>query len=485
MRWIAPGDPLRPAAGPPPVAGQVCPDELTWHNLPSGEWLGISSRTGGWAVFDGAERAALLTINTTQPTDRYRRIVAAAWQRALVTIDGRSAYDADEQADAITDTRDYYTLVLLLNSGCNLACSYCYLGHATPTRDRALESGHARTAVLAALDQPWPTILIDFGEISAARQRFQILLPWAEQQAKDRGKWLRASIQTNATTIDDELADFLAAHDVSAGISLDGPRAIHDSARRFRNGSGSYDRTVAAIDRCRDRGVRVHLIATVTQRSVSHPADVFYELARHEPDSFLLKPVLRQGEAATAWDSEGVTADEFGEFMRRTVTLADNVDVNLLDQSARKFLLRLLGDRGGWRDSCTSRYCGSGRSLHVVGADGGLHACPRFVTDDKPVEPPLLRITTRPSAMLYDLLPTALRHAPATCTGCSWLGSCGGGCTLAGQGDSRSAPLPDPNCDSYYAIHSALCRTVIPSFLNGRHQVSRVFNGATMSEVMS
>jgi radical SAM protein with 4Fe4S-binding SPASM domain len=128
-----------------------------------------------------------------------------------------------------------------------------------------------------------------------------------------------------------------------------------------------------------------------------------------------------------------------------------------------------------------------------VSADGGLHACPRFVagTGDRTADGrPLLQIT-RPSAdsppaaglALPDLLPLALRMPPPTCAGCSWLGSCGGGCTLAGQGTSRAAALPDPHCTSYMAIHAALFGTVISSYLAGRHRGSQAFNGARPREV--
>jgi len=494
MRWIVPRDPLptwrRWWACDAPAAGVIQPDVLRWHET-AGAALAISSRTGGWAVFDPAERTALTHAVRIEDSGQWRPVVEAAWRRGLITIGGRSVYDPDEQREAVEATRDYYTLVLLLNHGCNLVCTYCYLGHAAPTPHRAMAADVARAAILGALGQPWPTILVDFGEIAVAGAALRELLPWARAAAEARGKTLRASIQTNGTTLDEDLADFLADHDVAVGLSLAGPREVHDAARVFRSGAGSYDRAVAAIRRCVERRISVHLIATISRHNIGRPGEVVTELARHTPNSTLLKPVLPEGEAGAAWQNHAISETQYADFMCHAIRHADRADVGTLDQSAGKFLLRLLGDRSGWRDSCTSRACGSGRSLHVVGADGGVHACPRFIADDSAVSAgsrrQLVLTPARPggAAPLPDLLPAGLRAAPPSCAGCSWLGSCGGGCTLIAQQGSAAVPMPDPHCVAYQSMHETLFATVIPSFFAGRHSDSTAFNGATTRTVLA
>jgi uncharacterized protein len=478
MRWIDPGEPLLAATDVGPPSGAAQWDRVQWHHIPAGE-LGISSRTGGWALLSPDERAAV----DGGVADRV--LLEALWRRNLIRVGAASPFDPDTKADAIASSRDYYTLVLLLNSGCNLVCSYCYLGHSTPSPAKSLSLDTARAAILEALNKPWPRLLIDFGEIAVAEEALRILLPWAVSVARSAGKDVLSAVQTNGTTITDSLAAFLSEFEVQVGISIDGPQDVHDAARTFRSGAGSYERAAAGADLCKSVGLKTHLITTVTSRNVDHPERVLGELERHSPDSYLLKPVIAQGEAEHAWDREGISAAQFATFMRYTIESADTHGTRRLDQSAHKFLLRTLGDRGGWRDSCTSRSCGSGKSLHVVGADGTVHACPRFVTEAPVRTKQLLTIGAGPSKpeLLTDLLAPSLRHAPDTCTECSWLGSCGGGCTLAGQGADRSIPLPDPHCDSYYETHTALFDTVISSFLLGRHHADPAFNGAVLREV--
>ena len=219
---------------------------------------------------------------------------------------------------------------------------------------------------------------------SLSRGRFEYIAHEAIARAEAKGKRLRIAIQTNGTAIDATMADLLASLDAVVGLSLDGPPDIHDAARTFRSGAGSYERVVRApwSTEGTRRGSPAH--ATIGCHNVARPVDVLDELASHDIQSFLLKPVLSEGEARQAWEDKGVTAAEHSQFMVAAVRYAAVRGLQYLDQSATKFLDRLIGDRNGWRDSCTSRYCGSGRSLHVVDPTGHTHACPRFVDEPQP-----------------------------------------------------------------------------------------------------
>ena len=54
--------------------------------------------------------------------------------------------------------------------------------------------------------------------------------------------------QTNATLLSPELLDFFAEKRIKIGVSIDGPKAINDTHRRYRNGRGSFNRAMKGID---------------------------------------------------------------------------------------------------------------------------------------------------------------------------------------------------------------------------------------------
>lgn len=72
------------------------------------------------------------------------------------------------------------------------------------------------------------------------------------------------SVQTNGTLLTRGWINVLLEHDVSVGISLDGPRDIHNSQRVDRKGRGSYDQVERALKLLQDTGVP-HRVLTVIQ----------------------------------------------------------------------------------------------------------------------------------------------------------------------------------------------------------------------------
>jgi sulfatase maturation enzyme AslB (radical SAM superfamily) len=67
-----------------------------------------------------------------------------------------------------------------------------------------------------------------------------------------RGQRAEHTIQTNGTLLDDEWAAFFKANDFLVGISIDGPRELHDRYRFNKGGKGSFDDVTRGLDqKCR------------------------------------------------------------------------------------------------------------------------------------------------------------------------------------------------------------------------------------------
>ncbi len=471
MRWLEGTQPLVDRrAGPRRPDGVPCTAGLSYHASGSG-WLVVRSETGGWAHLNSQERLRL-----ADPSSMGSDSLDALWGRGLLAVDGQVAWLAEQRDEAITSTQDTFMLVLLLNEGCNLVCSYCYLGHASPAKTMSMSEKTARDAIDDAVEGRHAKVLIDFGEIAVAEPVFRRLVPYAADRFAVAGKKLSMSIQTNGTTLDDELAKFLAYYGVTVGISVDGPAHLHDAARTFRSGAGSHELAVDAIERCKSLGIGVHIPVTIARHNVDHPEAVLSEIDRLRPGSHLLKPVLPEGEAGEDWQGQGISVEEYASFMARAVRRAAEIDLDLLDTTATKFLRRLVWDRRGWGDGCTSRQCSSGRTLQVVDRHGARHACPRFVSSS-PAKVTKLTIRRRLPSPSADLLSPTLRTAPPTCGGCSWLQSCGGGCTLAARDPEGLTPLPDPNCPSHISVHEALVEQVLPILLDNGQRPGRIAAG--------
>ena len=61
------------------------------------------------------------------------------------------------------------------------------------------------------------------------------------------GQHVLNTIQTNGTLLDDEWGAFLKEHDFLVGISIDGPREMHDAYRVDKGGKPTFDRVMRRL----------------------------------------------------------------------------------------------------------------------------------------------------------------------------------------------------------------------------------------------
>jgi len=140
---------------------------------------------------------------------------------------------------------------------CNLKCGYCYFfekaddsyksAPAYMTEETAIAA--ARFLAQGAVDAGIPTVTIALhgGEpLMMGKARLARICQILRDEITPHAR-LRLGIQTNGVLLDREWISLLQSNDCSIGISLDGPKALHDAARPDKRGRGSYDRVVAAL----------------------------------------------------------------------------------------------------------------------------------------------------------------------------------------------------------------------------------------------
>jgi uncharacterized protein len=108
------------------------------------------------------------------------------------------------------------------------------------------------------------------------------------------------TMQTNGTKLDDEWCAFLKKHNFLVGLSVDGPREIHDTYRVDRGGHGSFDRVMRGWERLRAHQVEVNLLCAVHAANVRRPLEV-YRFFRDELGAQFLQfiPIVERATAET------------------------------------------------------------------------------------------------------------------------------------------------------------------------------------------
>jgi uncharacterized protein len=161
---------------------------------------------------------------------------------------------------------------------CNINCTYCYLPH---RNDRSVIAQSTVRNLFAKLfasgwAAPHVNVIWHAGEpmvmpIAFYRQAFETI-----ERLRPEYVCVTHSIQTNGMLITPAWCDFLAEWKIDVGVSIDGPRHLHDQKRVTRSGRGTFDKTVAGVRMLRQREIPFHTISVLSRASLD-AADEMYE----------------------------------------------------------------------------------------------------------------------------------------------------------------------------------------------------------------
>jgi uncharacterized protein len=320
------------------------------------------------------------------------------------------------------------TLVLNVNTGCNLSCTYCYkedlekpangrkMDFLTAARsvDLLLKAGAARERL---------NIVFFGGEPLTNVPLIQQVTAYAEAEAARVGKAMEFSLTTNATLLTGALIDYFDAHRFGISISMDGPKALHDRHRKSVGGRGTYDvvarKVRLLLERYRSRpvGARVTLGKGNTQVEAIH-AHLRGELGFHEVG---YAPVTSAEDASHALSQDELNEvhaafERLGEDYRRAALRGMNNGFSNMHQ--------LMTDlHEGRRKSLP---CGAGVGLLAVDGEGDLNLCHRFTGSDLPTFGNVA--SGIDGARLGEFVGKALEREGTHCETCHIRNICAGGC---------------------------------------------------------
>jgi uncharacterized protein len=178
-------------------------------------------------------------------------------------------------------------LVVLQSTGfCNIDCAYCYLpDRANPRQTMELSTVEevARLIFDSRLLKQDLDIVWHAGEPLTLSPDYYAQAIAIIERRRPEGVDVHYGIQTNAILIDDAWIDLFERHAITVGVSLDGPRDLHDRNRKYRNGSGSHERAVAGIAKLQARFYPFHFIGVVTTPSLSRGSELIDYYQRFGP----------------------------------------------------------------------------------------------------------------------------------------------------------------------------------------------------------
>ena len=378
--------------------------------------------------------------------------------------------------------RAFHLLAKPTGAICNLDCTYCfflskemlYPGSRFRMADDLLET-YLRQLIEAHANAPEVAVAWQGGEPTMMGLDFFRRSVELAESMKLPHQRIAYTIQTNGTLLDDEWGTFFAEHGFLVGLSIDGPREIHDAYRVDKGGKGSFDRVMEGLAALQRHDVEWNALTTVHAANQEQGREVYRFLRDDCGARFMqfipiverttaeLLPVANEGwgehvrdrplytqdgdlvtERSIASDGYGrFLIDVFEEWKRRDI---GEVYVQMFDVA----LANWYGEPPGL---CVhSETCGLALALEHT---GDLYSCDHFVEPDHKLgnirESRMIDLIVLPQQLAFG---QAKRDSlPQYCLECDVRFACHGGCPK-----DRFATTPDGEpglhylCPSYKAF---------------------------------
>ena len=210
---------------------------------------------------------------------------------------------------------------------CNLDCKYCYFlskERLYPKSDfrmsETLLEDYTRQYI-EAQHVPEVTFAWQGGEPTLMGLDFYKQAVQYQQKHKKTGMRIFNALQTNAVTLDDDWCAFFAQNDFLIGVSVDGPKHLHDAYRVDKGGAPTFDKVMRGIELLKKHGAEFNILTTVHAANADYPLEI-YRFFRDEVKAQFLQfiPIVerdndtgyQEGEEVT---NRSVTAKQYGDFL--------------------------------------------------------------------------------------------------------------------------------------------------------------------------
>jgi len=361
----------------------------------------------------------------------------------------------------MTDTRasapaQFHLLAKPTGAVCNLDCTYCFflskevLYPGSPFR---MSDGTLEAYVEQLLDAhrtPEVTIAWQGGEPTMMGLDFFRKAVGLAERYKRPGQRIEHTMQTNAVLIDDEWAEFFKENSFLIGVSIDGPKEVHNTYRVNKGGGGTFDQVMKGWEALRRHEVAANVLCTLHAANADRPVEM-YRFFRDELGAEFLQfiPIIERATRETlpianeGWHEQqgrerllytqtgslvterSITAEQYGRFL---VEIFEEWVRHDIGKVYIQMFDTALGAHVGQYSLCIhAPTCGTALAMEH---NGDLYSCDHFVEPDFKLgnihESRMLDLVASPQQRKFggdkrDTLPRFCRECPV-------LFACNGGC---------------------------------------------------------
>jgi uncharacterized protein len=247
-----------------------------------------------------------------------------------------------------------------------------------------------------------------------------------QHKHRPSGRQIRNGIQTNGTLLDEDWCRFFATKGFGVGLSLDGPKELHDLYRVNKKQESTHEQAMRGYELLQKHRVPFDILCVVHDQNVQHPTEMYRFFKQIGARYLGFLPLV---EAQSDWHGitdRTVPASAFGDFLCTIFDEWLSRDIGLV--KVQIFEEAIATAFGQDHALCIFRKtCGD---IPVIEHNGDFFSCDHFVDPEH-------HLGNIRETSLVDLLENQTQRSfgqaklnglPLFCKNCEVLSMCNGGC---------------------------------------------------------
>lgn len=280
-------------------------------------------------------------------------------------------------------------LIKPASANCNMDCKYCFYKCLSSHREEYSKGfmsyetldtlvreaiAYADGSLTFAFQGGEPTLVgIDFFKKAIELQ----------EKYNEKNLHIENTIQTNGFLINDEWAGFLAENNFLVGLSLDGPRKMHDRYRKDAKGNDTFERIMQSVKLFEKHHVDYNIVTVVTNETAKN-ATFLYKFWKRNKYPFVqfipcMDEIKRQ-DGTEESSSYAVEPKQYGKFLCELFDLwyadfatGERMDIRMFSNLAQ-LAAGYPAEECGMNGHCTCYF--------VVEGDGSVYPCDFYCMDE-------------------------------------------------------------------------------------------------------
>jgi uncharacterized protein len=279
-------------------------------------------------------------------------------------------------------------LIKPTSANCNIDCKYCFYKCLSSNRETIshgfMTEETLEILVREAIAYAEGTLTFAFqgGEPTLAGLDFFQKAVAFQKKYNDRNLTIENTLQTNGILLDEEWAVFLHENHFLVGLSLDGPKKLHDTARVDVKGQGTFERLMQTVALLKKYQVDFNIVTVVTSETAKNASYLYKFYKRNRFPYVQLIPCMDEigRTSQTEHNSYAVEPEAYGKFLCEIFDLwyedfvrGEIMDIRMFSNLAQ-MAVGYLPEECGMNGCCSCYF--------VVEGDGSVYPCDFYCMDE-------------------------------------------------------------------------------------------------------